>query len=182
MSIQTHEKREAMLQELLINPTQTQFYALPLFQDIDLTSETLNLIKRAKYVCNWSDQTYNWVISTYFDENKETLFKYNIIKQTVNEGIKLCSTEDYLKKIQQIEIIKDTLLLYIKAVLSRGIIWQGLEQARRVYNYDILPKREKLLTQYRNNNIHKLMVKEVEKHTPICDDIRKYIIAQYIDI
>jgi hypothetical protein len=71
-------------------------------------------------------------------------------------------------------------MLYIKFALSRGIFWQGLEEARRMYMYKLLPKRETLVNKYRENQLNKLRVIITKKHTPICDDVCNYIIAKYL--
>jgi len=47
-------------------------------------------------------------------------------------NIQLNQTKDILKKLQRVELIRDAIFLYIKFALSRGIYWQGLEQARRM--------------------------------------------------
>jgi hypothetical protein len=90
-------------------------------------------------------------------------------------GINLSSTKDkdILKRIQRVELIRDGFLLYLKFALSRGIFWQGLEEARRFY---ILPSREEFLNKYRTEQLNKLRVNETKKYTPICDDV----IAKYL--
>lgn len=173
------EKREAMLQKQFIS-IQSQEKAWPLFRDIDLTSEALDIIKRAKYVSNWNEETYNTVVSTYFDDSVETIGKYDLIRDKICEGIRLSPTEDKLKLIQRVELFRDTSLLYIKFALSRGIFWRGLEDAKRYYNYQVLPTRQKVINKYHEDNLNKLRVNIVKKYTPICDDVCNYIIAKYL--
>ncbi len=174
------KQREEMLQNILNNHLQSQVEAWPLFEGIDLTSEALGIINRAKYVCDWSDETYNNVISTYLDDGIENIRKYNLIRDMIANCIQLNPTKDLLKKLQRVDLMGDTTLLFIKFGLSRGTFWQGLEEIRRVYIYKILPKREKLVKKYREEQLNNLRVKEAKKYTPICDDVCNYIIAQYL--
>jgi hypothetical protein len=172
------EQRASMLQKLLKNPLQSQVEAMPLFEGIDLTVETLELIKRAKYVVNLTDEEYDMLISTYFDDGVKELDKYELIKQTIKFVI--VSEDNNLKKIQATDLARDFLLLYIKATLSQGKFWQGLELARRIYNYTIIPYREEQVELYREEQTNKLRVKEAKKYTPICDDVCDYIILKYL--
>jgi hypothetical protein len=172
------EQRASMLQKLLKNPLQSQVEAMPLFEGIDLTVETLELIKRAKYVVNLTDEAYDMLISTYFDDGVKELDKYELIKQTIKFVI--VSEDNNLKKIQTTDLARDFLLLYIKATLSQGKFWQGLELARRIYNYTIIPHREEYVELYREEQTNKLRVKEAKKYTRICDDVCEYIILKYL--
>ncbi len=173
------EKREAMLQKLLNDPLQPQVEAFPLFKDIDLTSETLDIIKRAKYICNWSDETYNEIVSTYFDDGVDSIRKYVLIRDKICEGMET-RTKDSIICLQRIDIYRDLLLLYIKVAMSRRRIWFGLEEARKLYKFGILQRREHCINKYREDNLNKLRLNELKKYTPICDDVRKYIIAEYL--
>jgi hypothetical protein len=172
------EQRASMLQKLLKNPLQSQVEAMPLFEGIDLTVETLELIKRVKYVVNLTDEAYDMLISTYFDDGVKEIDKYELINQT----IKFVSVpeDNNLKKIQTTDLARDFLLLYIKATLSQGKFWQGLELARRIYNYTIIPHREEYVELYREEQTNKLRVKEAKKYTRICDDVCEYIILKYL--
>jgi hypothetical protein len=174
------EKREAMLQKLLNNHLQPQVEALPLFQGVDLTSEAIDIINRAKHVCDVSDEAYDNVISSYLNDGIDNIRKYNLIRDMIAINIQLNPTKDSLKKIQRVDLIGDATMLYIKFALSRGIFWQGLEEARRMYMYKLLPKRETLVNKYRENQLNKLRVIITKKHTPICDDVCNYIIAKYL--
>jgi len=173
------EKREAMLQKLL-NDFNSQEEALPLFQGVDLTSEAIDIINRAKHVCDVSDEAYDNVISSYLNNGIDNIRKYNLIRDMIAINIQLNPTKDSLKKIQRVDLIGDATMLYIKFALSRGIFWQGLEEARRMYMYKLLPKRETLVNKYRENQLNKLRVIITKKHTPICDDVCNYIIAKYL--
>ncbi len=173
-------KREAMLQKLLNDPLQSQVEAFPLFRDIDLTSETLDLIRRSKYVCNWTDETYNEVFSTYFDDGVDSIRKYDLIRDKICEGINSTPSKDLITQIKRADIFRDTTLLYFKLAMSQGRIWQGLEQSRRYYKYEILPRREHCIDKYREENLNKLRVNIAKKHTHICDDVCNYIIAKYL--
>lgn len=174
------EQRESMLQKLLNDPYQPQVEAFPLFRDIDLTSETLDIIKRSKYICNWTEETYNTVISTYFDDGVDNIRKYDLIRDKICEGIRLNPNRDLIKQLQRIDVFRDMSLLYFKVAMSLGRIWFGLEQARRLYKFDILPRREHCINKYREDNLNKLRLNEAKKHTPICDDVCNYIIAKYL--
>jgi hypothetical protein len=174
------EQREEMLQKILNDHLQPQVESWPLFQGIDLTSEALGIINRAKYVCDWSDEAYNNVISTYLDDGIDNVTKYNLIRDMISNCIQLNPTKDLLKKLQRVDLMGDTTLLFIKFGLSRGTFWQGLEVTRRMYIYKLLPGREELLKKYREEQLNKLRVKEAKKYTPICDDVCNYIIAKYL--
>ena len=174
------EKREAMLQKLLNDPLQPQVEAFPLFRDIDLTSETLDIIERAKYICNWTDETYNEIVSTYFDDGVDNIRKYDLIRDKICEGMRLNPTKDLIRVLQKLDIFRDMSLLYFKVAMSQGRIWFGLEEARRLYKYDILPRREKCINKYREDNLNKLRLNDLKKYTPICDDVCNYIIAKYL--
>jgi len=174
------EKREAMLQKLLNNHIQPQVEAWPLFQGIDLTSEAVGIINRAKHICDVSDEAYDNVISSYLNHGIDNIRKYNLIRDMIAINIQLNPTKDNLKKIQRVDLIGDATFLYIKFALSRGIFWQGLEEARRMYMYKLLPKRETLVNKYRENQLNKLRVIITKKHSPICDDVCNYIIAKYL--
>ncbi len=174
------EQREAMLHYFLNNHLQSQVEAWRLFQGIDLTSEAIDIIKRAKHVCDVSDEDYDNIISTYLNDGIKTIRKYNLIRDMISINIQLNPTKDSLKKIQRIDLIGDATLLYIKFALSRGIFWDVLEDAKRDYIYKCLPKREILIKKYREEQLNKLRVNITKKHTPICDDVCNYIIAQYL--
>lgn len=177
------EKREAVLQKLFFTKYDTSFFiqqeAWPLFKGLDFTNETLILINRAKYVCDWSEETYNTVISTFFDDSIDEDTKYCFFKQTMSEGMKSKPTKDHLKNIQRMDLYKDVTVNLTKIALSKGIYWEDLERAKIIMNASSKVKKRDIET-YRKNNLKKLRVKAVEKHTPICDDVRKYIIAQYL--
>jgi len=49
-----------------------------------------------------------------------------------------------------------------------------------MYMYKLLPEREKRIEKYREDQLNKLRVNITKKHTPICDDVCNYIIAQYL--
>jgi hypothetical protein len=177
------EKREAALEKLFFTKHDTSFFiqqeAWPLFKGLDFTSETLVLINRAKYVCDWSEETYNTVISTFFDDSVDEDTKYCFFKQTMSEGMNSKPTKDHLKNIQRMDLYKDVTVNLTKIALSRGIYWEGLVSAKIIINALFKVKKHDI-EEYRENNLKKLRVKAVEKHTPICDDVRKYIIAQYL--
>ena len=174
------EKREAMLQKLLNNHIQPQVEAWPLFQGIDLTSEAVGIINRAKHICDVSDEDSDNVISTYLNDGIDNIRKYNLIRNMISINIQLNPTKDNLKKIQRVDLIGDATMLYIKFALSRGIFWQGLEVERRMYIYKLLPEREKRIEKYREDQLNKLRVNITKNHTPICDDVCNYIIAKYL--
>ena len=175
------EKREAQLQKLF-SPSPCDFSqreAWALFKGIDFTGETLELIKRAKYLCDWREETYNTVISTFFDDSVDEDTKYYFFKRTMSEGMSLSPTKDRLKKIQRLDLYKDVTVLLTKIALSRGRYWEGILSARILID-GVYKMKKHDIEAYRENNLNKLRVKAVEKYTPICDDVRKYIIAQYL--
>ncbi len=173
------EQREEMLQKLL-NDFNSQEEAWPLFEGIDLTSETLSAIKRAKHVFDLRDEDYDNLISTYLNDDIDSFTKYDLISNTINESSKLNPTNDFLKKLQRMDLRKDIGFLYIKFILSTGRYWSGLFVTRKYYMYSYLPKRETLVNEYRENNLNKLRVNITKKQTPICDDVCNYIIAKYL--
>ncbi len=177
------EQREAAIENLLFSKSDnfelTQQQAWPLFKGLDFTSETLTLINRAKYVCDWTEETYNTVISTFFDDSVDEYTKYYFFKRTMSEGMKSKPTKDRLKNIQRMDLFIDVTVLLTKIAVSKGIYWEGIQSARILINAVYKIKKHDIET-YREENLKKLRVKEVEKYTPICDDVRKYIIAQYL--
>ena len=177
---QKETEREEMLQKILNNHLQSQVEAWPLFEGIDLTSEALGIIKRMQYLCNLSEEAVGVLTSNYLNEEQDGVTRYDLIRDTISQTVKIGTTKDILIKIQKVELIRDAALLYIKFALSRGIYWQGLELARRFYIYKLIPTREKFLNQYCEEQLNKLRVKEAKKHTPICDDVCNYIIAKYL--
>ena len=177
------EQREAAIENLFFSKSDnfflTQQQAWPLFKGLDFTSETLTLINRAKYVCDWTEETYNTVISTFFDDSVDEDTKYCFFKQTMSEGMKSNPTKDRLKNIQRMDLYIDVTVLLTKIAVSRGIYWEGILSARILINAVYKMKKYDIET-YREENLKKLKVKAVENYTPICDDVRKYIIAQYL--
>lgn len=175
------EKREAALEKLFSGhlPIISQHNAWPLFKGLDFTNETLTLINRAKYVCDWTEETYNTVISTFFDDSIDEDTKYYFFKQSMSEGMKSKPTKDHLKIIQRMDLYKDVTVNLTKIALSKGTYWDGIFNATIIVGAVSKVKKREIET-YRENNLKKLRVKAVEKHTPICDDVRKYIIAQYL--
>jgi hypothetical protein len=175
------EKREAALQKLFSHrPCDfSQREAWPLFKGLDFTCETLTLINRAKIACDWTEETYNTVISTFFDDSVDEDTKYYFFKQTMSEGMKSSPTKDRLKNIQRMDLYMDVTVLLTKIALSKGVYWEGILSARILINAVYKMKKYDIET-YREENLNKLRVKAVEKYTPICDDVRKYIIAQYL--
>jgi hypothetical protein len=177
------EQREVAIENLFFSKSDnfflTQQQAWPLFKGLDFTSETLTLINRAKYVCDWTEETYNTVISTFFDDSVDEDTKYCFFKQTMSEGMKSNPTKDRLKNIQRMDLYIDVTVLLTKIAVSRGIYWEGILSARILINAVYKMKKYDIET-YREENLKKLKVKAVENYTPICDDVRKYIIAQYL--
>ena len=175
------EKREAQLQKIFSHSPCyfSQREAWPLFKGLDFTCETLTLINRAKIACDWTEETYNTVISTFFDDSVDEDTKYYFFKQTMSEGMSLSPTKDRLKKIQRLDLYKDVTVLLTKIALSRGRYWEGILSARILIDGVYKMKKHDIET-YRENNLNKLRVKEAKKHTPICDDVCNYIIAQYL--
>ncbi len=178
------EKREGILQRLLRTDIAFQHLnyqreAWPLFKDIDLTSETVEIINRAKYVCNWGEDIYNTVISAYFDDSIGEVAKYDIIRDKIKVGLEETAGLSFLKEIQRMELYKDMTILYVKVGLSLGTYSPGIIGAK-----SIVDKASKFRTlyinEYRENNLNKLMINITKKHTPICDDVCNYIIAQYL--
>jgi hypothetical protein len=178
------KQREDALQKILFSfvPSNINTYqreAWPLFKDIDLTAESLNIIKRAKYLSNWPTETYDSLISTYFDDGVNNDVKYGIIRDTIVKYIRLQKVKDALTSIQICDLYKALILLFVKYMLSRGRYFDTIRDIINLY-LSIFPQREKYVKTYREENLNKLRVKAVEKHTPICDDVRKYIISQYL--
>jgi len=179
------EQREEIIQKLLqpditgFNFFDYQRQAWPLFKDIDLTGETLDIIRRAKYLGNWSDETYNIVISTYLDDSINNDVKYTTVKQKINEYTSLKGKKDILTVIKTLDLYKDLNFLLLKYAMSRGIYWNGLKDARFVHKH-IVPEREKFVNEYRESNLNNLRVNITKKHTPICDDVCNYIISKYL--
>ena len=179
------EQMEEIIQKLLqpditaFNFFEYQRQAWPLFKNIDLISKTLDIIRIAKDIGNWSEETYNSVISTYLDDSINNDAKYATVKRTISEYTSLQGKKDSLTLIKTLDLYKDLNLLLLKFAMSRGTYWDGLKDVRYVHKH-IVPEREKFVNKYREDNLKKLRVKAVEKHTPICDDVRKYIIAQYL--
>ncbi len=177
------DKREAALKKIFSPESSNIFFlqqeAWPLFKGLDFTNETLVLINRAKYVCNWSEETYNTVIATFFDDSVDEDIKYYFFKQTMSEGMKSSPAKDHLKNIQRMDLYMDVTVNLTKIALSRGTYWDGILNARIIVDAVSNVKKSDIET-YREINLKKLRVKAVEQYTPICDDVRKYIIAQYL--
>jgi hypothetical protein len=179
------EQREEIIQKLLqpditgFNFFDYQRQAWPLFKDIDLTAETLDIIRRAKDLGNWSDETYNIVISTYLDDSINNDVKYATVKQKINEYTSLKGKKDILTVIKTLDLYKDLNFLILKYTLSRGTYWDGLKDVRYVHTH-IVPEREKFVNKYREDNLNNLRVNITKKHTPICDDVCNYIISKYL--
>ncbi len=177
------KQREDILQKICFCFDPSYFYtyqreAWPLFKDIDLTSETLDIIKRAKDLSNLNDETYDSLISTYFNDSVNDDTKYITIKDTILTYL-VEGEKDILEAIQVYEIDRDLMLLFLKYALSRGRYFFQIRDNVSLYRKAIL-YRKKILNKYREKQLKKLRVKAVEKYTPICDDVRKYIIAQYL--
>ena len=179
------EQMEEIIQKLLqpditaFNFFEYQRQARPLIKNIDIISKTLDINRIAKDIGNWSEETYNSVISTYLDDSINNDAKYATVKRTISEYTSLQGKKDSLTLIKTLDLYKDLNLLLLKFAMSRGTYWDGLKDVRYVHKH-IVPEREKFVNKYREDNLKKLRVKAVEKHTPICDDVRKYIIAQYL--
>jgi hypothetical protein len=177
--------RDEILQNLFkpnMHPFGLNMYqrqAWPLFKYIDLTTETLDIIKRAKYVSNWNEETYNTIISTYFDDGIPKDEKYELIKQKIGEGIQKTVSKDPLKNIQRMDLYKDIIILCTKVALSKGVFWDDIEKARLIVTASS-KLRNTDINEYRENNLNKLRVNITKKQTPICDDVCNYIIAQYL--
>jgi len=175
------EKREAALKKLFSIDMDffSQRNAWPLFKGLDFTNETLTLINRAKYVCDWSEETYNTVIATFFDDSIDEYTKYSFFEQSMIESMKSKPTKDHLKNIQRKDLYVDVIVNLTKIALSKGTYWFGILNAITIV--DAISKVKKRdIEEYREINLNKLRVKAVEQYTPICDDVRKYIIAQYL--
>lgn len=173
------EKRNRIISKLLSTSGITftlQLEAWPLFRGIDLTIETIGLINRSKFVYKWSDETYNTVFSTYLDDGVEEEEKYELFRAMIGKSRKL--GKSLIEKIQVNDLCQDVIILFIKYILSKGRYFD-FRDFRKNYAH-FLKVREEVLNIHREENIKKLMVKEVEKHTPICDDVRKYILAHYL--
>jgi hypothetical protein len=97
----------------------------------------------------------------------------------MSEGMKSSPTKDRLKNIQRMDLYMDVTVNLTKIALSRGRFWEGLVSAKIIINA-LFKAKKRDIEEYRENNLNKLRVKAVEKHTPICDDVRKYIISQYL--
>lgn len=182
--VSLEEQREEMLQKLVQPDTPFNFFecqrkAWPLFKDIDLISETLEIIRVAKDLGDWPADIYDSLISTYLDDDNDNNVKYGTIKRTISEYTRLQGKKDALTLIKTLDLYKDLNFLFLKVAMSRGTYWEGLKDAKYVYTH-IVSERENFVNKYREQQLNILRVKEVEKHTPICDDIRKYIIAQYL--
>jgi hypothetical protein len=179
------QQREEIIQNLLqpditgFNFFEYQRQAWPLFKNIDLISETLDIIRIAKDIGNWFEETYNSVISTYLDDSINNDAKYATVKRTISEYTSLQGKKDYLTLIKTLDLYKDLNLLLLKFAMSRGTYWDGLKDVRYVHKH-IVPEREKFVNKYREDNLNNLRVKEAKKHTPICDDVCNYIITQYL--
>ena len=167
------EQREEMIQKLINNPVQSQCVAWPLFEGLDLTSEAISIVKRAKYVCNLTDETVDMLISNCLTDE----INFDVIKDTI---AKSGDVTDTLSGLRRVELIKDTVLLCINIALSRGYYWQGMELARRIYLDNILPEREQCINKLREEGINKLRLNEVKKANVVCDDVCNYIIAKYL--
>ena len=167
------EEREEMLQKLINNPLQSQSVAWPLFEGLDLTAEAISIVKRAKYVCNLTDEKVDMLISNCLTDE----INFDVIKDTIATSGDVTDTLSWLRKV---ELIKDTTLLCFKIALVRGTYWQGMEYGRRIYLYNILPAREKYINKLREEGINKLRVKELKKINIVCDDVCDYIIAKYL--
>ena len=173
------EKRNRIISKLLSTSGITftlQNEAWPLFRGINLTSETVALINRARCVHNWSDEIYNNLISNYLDDGVDEEEKYDLFRRTIatysNPGITI------IEKIQINYLCEDITLLFTKYTLSKGRYFD-FENFRKIYAI-FMKARKALFEIYREINLKKLRVKEVEKYTPICDDVRKYILADYL--
>ncbi len=175
------EKREAALQKIFSPEYDifSQSNAWRLFKGLDFTSETLTLINRAKYVCDWTEETYNTVISTFFDDSVDEDTKYCFFKRTMSEGMKSKPTKEHLKNIQRMDLYIDVTVNLTKIALSKGAYWNDILNAKVIVETVSKVKKRDIET-YREKQLKKLRVKAVEKYTPICDDVRKYIIAQYL--
>ena len=179
------EQREEIIQKLLqpditgFNFFDYQRQAWSLFKDIDLTAETLDIIRIAKDLGNWSEETYNSVISTYLDDSINNDIKYTTVKRTISEYTSLQGKKDALTLIKTLELYKRLNLLLLKFAMSRGTYWDGLKDVRYVHKH-IVPERERLVNKYREDNLNKLRVNITKKHTPICDDLCNYIISKYL--
>lgn len=150
--------------------------AWPLFRGIDLTSETISIINRARYIYNWSDETYNTVFSTYLDDGVEEEQKYNLLRTTIANSGK--SGRDLIERIQVNDLCQDVTILFVKYILSKGTYF-NFEDFRKNYDY-FIRVRKAIVEKHREENIKKLVLKEIEKYTPICDDVRKYEIASFL--
>uniref|UniRef100_A0A6C0DKI6 Uncharacterized protein n=1 Tax=viral metagenome TaxID=1070528 RepID=A0A6C0DKI6_9ZZZZ len=185
----TIEKKREIILEKLLDPTTilskkfsliTEAYLL--FNNIDLTSETISLINRAKYLGNLTEMQYNDFISIYLDDGIDNDTRYDTVKTAISKifsnGCK--SKNDPLWMLQMIELLRDTFFIYFKFALSRGRFWRGMEEAIEFYNKKIIPNRERQIEIYRERNLNKLRVEIAKKNTPICDDVCKYILADYL--
>lgn len=177
------EKREAALEKLFSPKSINMFFlqrnAWPLFKGLDFTNETLTLINQAKYVCDWSEETYNTVITTFFDDGVDEYTKYSFFEQSMIESMRSKPTKDHLKNIQRMDLYVDVTVNLTKIALSKGAYWNDILNAKVIVETVSKVKKRDIET-YREKQLKKLRVKAVEQYTPICDDVRKYIIAQYL--
>lgn len=170
------EKRKIMISKILFSDDYIlASEVLPLFEGMDLTSETLNLINRAKLVYDWSIETYNTVISSYLDDGVEENRKYDILRATIAQSSK--KDIPLLKYIQINDLCIDMNILFLTFTLSKGRLF--VESFRKVHN-SFQKLRKNALNIHREENIKKLVLKEIEKYTPICDDVRRYEIASFL--
>ena len=186
--VSIEKKREIILEKILDSKTIlskklgfiTEAYLL--FHNIDLTAETIALINRAKYLGNLTEMQYNDFISIYLDDGIDNDTRYETVKTAISKifsnGCK--SKNDPLWTLQMIELLRDTFIIYFKYALSRGKIWRGMGEAIEFYNNKIIPNRERQIEIYRERNLNKLRVEIAKKNTPICDDVCKYILADYL--
>lgn len=177
------KKREDILLKICFcfDPSYFNIYqreAWPLFKDIDLTSEILGIIKRGKDIGNWTEETYDSVISTYFNDGVNDCIKYHIIKDTICKHITLRG-KDFLTSIKIFEIYRDLNLLLLKFSLSLGRYTQLCNDVVSFYKQALL-EREKLINKYREKQLNILRLKEAKKYTPLCDDVCNYIIGKYL--
>ena len=107
------EQMEEIIQKLLqpditaFNFFEYQRQAWPLFKNIDLISKTLDIIRIAKDIGNWSEETYNSVISTYLDDSINNDAKYATVKRTISEYTSLQGKKDSLTLIKTLDLYKD---------------------------------------------------------------------------
>ncbi len=178
------EKREEFLKFILkenvsfINPYVMHHDAVPLFQGIDLTNETLDIIERAKRVCAWTDEIYKNMYSFYLNDNLGVTSKYHLLRDMIGQNIITNPSKDPLFIIQKVDLLRDTTLLFIKVMLSVEA-YDDVIKAKNYYLH-VVKRREKILNDYHEGKINKLLLKDLKKYTPICDDICNYVIANYL--